>query len=115
MKMQGGNTSSAVDNEENILKMRVAMRKQSFLNRPEKEITMISLQNQKLNPKLVDIAQSESQTNILNIIRHNSFVCGFNQDSGFKVLAHAKDKLATNYELQLKILIASEVLKLGRI
>ena len=113
MKMHGGNTSSVVDYEENILKMRVAMRKQSFLNRPEKEMNMISLQNQKLNPKLIDIVnitQSERQTNILNIIRHNSFVCGFNRDSGFKVLAQdAKDKLATNYEIQLEILIASEV------
>ena len=112
IKMHGGNITSVQNYEENILKMRVAMRKQSYLNKPEREMGMFSLENKELNPQLtniVKIAQEQRQDNIMNVIRHNDFSSGYNYGAKFEVLKdESKDRLGMNFETQLNILIASE-------
>ena len=112
IKIEGGNSTSIVDYEENILKMRVAMRKQSYLNKPQKEHGMFSLENKEINPQLtniVKIAQNQRQENIMNVIRQNEFSSGFKYGAKFKVLKdESEDTLGVNYETQLNILIASE-------
>ena len=65
------------------------------------------LNNELLN--LVNIAKSQRQENILNVIRHNDFNSGYKSNSNFKVLKNkAEDKLGIDYETQLKIWIACE-------
>ena len=112
IKIHGGNVPSVVNYEGNVLKMRVAMRKQSYLNRPEKENGMFSMDNKELNPKIADIvkiAQDQRQENILKVMRHNDFSSGFTSGVKFKTLKdEGGDKLETNFETQLNILIASE-------
>ena len=112
IKMHGGNISTIHNNEDNILKMRVAMRKKSYLNKPEHEIEMLSLDNKELNPKLLEIesiAQNQRQENIMNVIRHNNFNSGYSSSAKIEVLKdNTKDALGMNYETQLNILIASE-------
>ena len=92
--------------------MRVAMRKQSYLNKPQKEHGMFSLENKELNPQLsniVNIAQNQRQENIMNDKRHNEFSSGFKYGAKFTVLKdESEDALGVNYETQLNILIASE-------
>ena len=58
-------------------------------------------------PNLVNIAKSQRQENILNVIQHNDFNSGYKSYSNFKV-NEAEDKLGIYYETQLKILIACE-------
>ena len=60
------------------------------------------LNNELLN--LVNIAKSQRQENILNVIQHNDFNSGYKSNSNFKVLKNkAEDKLGIDYETQLKI------------
>ena len=112
IKMHGGNITSVQNYEENILKMRVAMRKQSYLNKPERETGLFSLENRELNPQLNDIvkiAQEQRQDNVMNVIRHNNFSAGYNTGAKFEVLKdESKDRLGMNFETQMNILIASE-------
>ena len=112
IKMHGGNIETVHDNEENILKMRVTMRKNSYLNKPERDIGMLSLENKELNPQLLNIekiAQHQRQENIMNVIRHNTFNSGYDSKAKIEVLKdNSKDGLGINYETQLNILIASE-------
>ena len=112
IKMHGGNITSVHNYEENILKMRVAMRKESYLNKPERDIGMYSLEKKELNPQLLNIANiahNQRQENIMNVIRHNDFNSGYNSSAKFEVLKHnSKETLGINFETQLNILIASE-------
>ena len=110
--MHGGNVITNQDYEENISKIRVAMRRQSYVTKPYKDNGIFSLEDKELNnelPNLVNIAKSQRQENILNVIRHNDFNSGYKSNSNFKVLKNeAEDKLGIDYETQLKILIACE-------
>ena len=112
IKIDSGNVTSVVDYEQNILKMRVAMRRQSYLNKPERDSGMLSLDNKELNPQLanlVKIAQDQRQENVLKVIRHNDFSSGFTTGVKFKTLKEeSEDRLGTDFETQLNILIASE-------
>ena len=59
--------------------------------------------------KIFEIAQSQRQQNIINVIRHNDFNVGYDSKAKFDVLKnHTNDKLQPNFEAQLDILIASE-------
>ena len=113
IKIHGGNVITIPDYEENISKMRVSMRKNSFLTKPERNTELLSLaENKPLNPalpKLVEIAKKQRQDNVLNVIRHKAFNFGYDTKGIFKVLKNeVEEKLAINYEMQLRILIASE-------
>ena len=112
IKMHGGNVISIQDYEENILKMRVSMRKINYLSKPENENEMLSMENEELNPNLINlvqVAQEQRQENIMNVIRHNDFNAGYKTNAQFKVLKNAsEDRLGIDYETQLNILIASE-------
>ena len=112
IKIHGGNIISNIDLEGNISKMRIEMRKQSYLSRPQLEKSPMSLEKKKLNPKIADIANialKQRQEDVINVIRHNDFNHGYNTTAFFKVLKHENEsKLKTNYETQLEILIASE-------
>ena len=112
IKMHGGNVVTNQDYEENISKMRVAMRKKRYLTRPETDSGLFSLDDIELNPNLsnlIEIANKQRQDNILNVARHNDFSAGYKTNADFKVLKNkAKEKLGINYENQLRILIASE-------
>ena len=107
IKMHGGNVITNQDYEENISKIRVAMRRQSYVTKPYKDNGIFSLEDKELNnelPNLVNIAKSQRQENILNVIRHNDFNSGYKSNSNFKVLKNkAEDKLGIDYETQLKI------------
>ena len=112
IKTHGGNTITNQEYEENISRMRVAMRNKSYLSRPQTKRTSLSLEAKELNPKLsniVNIAREQRQEDVLNVIRHNDFTHGYTTNSKFKVLKNDIDeKLGVNYEMQLNILIASE-------
>ena len=112
IKIHGGNSLTVLDYEENIAKMRVSMRKNSYLTKPQQKKTLVSLENNELNsklPNLVTIAKEQRQEDVLNVIRHNDFNHGHSSSSKFKVLKNeAVEKLGINYETQLSILIASE-------
>ena len=112
IKMHGGNIITNIDYEENILKMRVSMRKISFLTKPQQDRPMLSMQNKELNPQLPNIfkiAQKQKQEDVMNVIRHNDFNCGYNTSAKLDILKNEKeDKLGINFETQLEILIASE-------
>ena len=112
IKMHGGNIVTNIDYEENILKMRVAMRKISFLSKPLQDKKMLSMQNMELNPQLTNIfklAQKQKQDDVMNVIRHNDFNFGYSTSAKIDVLKNKQeDKLGINFETQLEILIASE-------
>ena len=112
IKIHGGNTITNQEYEENISRMRVAMRNKSYLSRPQTKRAPLSLDSKELNPKLpsiVNIARDQRQVDVLNVIRHNDFAHGYATNSKFKVLKNEIDeKLGINYEMQLNILIASE-------
>ena len=112
IKIHGGNVVTNQDYEENILKMRVCMRKKRYLSKPEEKKGLFSLEDKKMNkklPNLIDIAKNQRQENIMNVIRHNNFTSGYTNSAKFEVLEiDAEDKLGIDYETQLKILIASE-------
>ena len=58
---------------------------------------------------MVEIAKKQRQNNVLNVIRHKAFNFGYDTKGIFKVLKNeVEEKLAINYEMQLRILIASE-------
>ena len=50
IKLHGGNITSVLNDEENVLKMRVSMRKQSYLSKPERENGLFSMTNKELTP-----------------------------------------------------------------
>ena len=80
IKIHGGNTVTVQNYEENILKMQTAMRKVSYLDKPEQETGLYSFDGNELNPRLMKIfekAQSQRQQNIINVIRHNDFNVGY--------------------------------------
>jgi hypothetical protein len=110
--MHGGNLISIPDYEENISKMRVSMRQQSYLSKPEANRGIFSLDHKELNPKLpklVDIAKAQRQEDILNVIRHIDFECGYKTKNKIDILKdESEDKLGVDHETQLRILIASE-------
>ena len=112
IKLHGGNITSVLNDEENVLKMRVSMRKQSYLSKPERENGLFSMTNKELNPKIEDIvkiAKDQRQENILKVIRHNDFNSGFTNGVKFKTLKDdVGERLGTNFETQLNILVASE-------
>ena len=112
IKMHGGNVTTVIDYEENILKMRVSMRKQNYLNKPEREGGMFSLEKKELNPELINIfkiALNQRQEDIMNVIRHNDFTAGYSTGAKIKILKDdSEDKLGIDYETQLEILIARE-------
>ena len=84
----------------------------SNYNEPENENEMLSMENEELNPNLINlvqVAQEQRQENIMNVIRHNDFNAGYKTNAQFKVLKNAsEDRLGIDYETQLNILIASE-------
>jgi hypothetical protein len=92
--------------------MRVAMRKNCYLTKPQNKKTLLSLENVELNsklPNIVNIAREQRQEDVLNVIRHNDFNHGYTTSSKFNVLKNeTQEKLGINYETQLNILIASE-------
>ena len=112
IKMHGGNIITIQDYEDNISKMRVCMRKESYLTKPDQTHRTFSLENHELNhqlPNIIDIANKQRQENIMKVIRHNNFNAGYSNDAKLQVLKdETEDKLAINYETQLQILIASE-------
>ena len=112
IKMHGGNVITIPDYEENISKMRVTMRQQSYLSKPEVNRGLFSLEHKELNPKLpklVDIAKAQRQEDILNVIRHNDFEYGYRNNVKIDIFKNeTADKLGVDYETQLRILIASE-------
>ena len=112
MKIHGGNIITNQDYEENISRMRIAMRKESYLTKPQNKKTSMSLEKNELNPELssiVNVAMKQRQEDVLNVIRHNDFSKGYNTTAKFKVLKNdTNSKLGINYETQLDILIASE-------
>ena len=65
-----------------------------------------------LNPKLLElktIASKQKTENVLNVLRFNDFDSGFRSGISISVLKDGRiDRLGTNFEEQLKILIASE-------
>ena len=112
IKKHGGNSLTNPDYEENVCKMRITMRHNSYLSKPEKSEGLFSLSNEELNPELlnlVEIAKMQKQEDILNVIRHNDFGRGYKTQSNISILKNeAKDKLGIDFESQLRILIASE-------
>ena len=93
-----------------VQKMRLHMRKYSYLDNPYKERTLHSLRsNEPLNPQLlhlVEIATKQKNENILNVMRFNDFDSGFKSRSAIDVVnANAEYNLDTNHELHAKILI----------
>ena len=112
IKMHGGNDISLINYEENIAKMRIAMRQQSYLSKPEVSSGFFSLSNKELNQdlsKIVINARKQRQENILNVIRRNDFESGYQSNSKINVFKEEViKKLDINYETQLRILIASE-------
>ena len=112
IKMHGGNVITIPEYEDNIFKMRVNMRQQSYLNKPKLKTGLFSLDEKELNPKLtdvVDIAKMQRQDNVLNVIRHNDFDYGYKNNSKINIMKEElDDKLGTDFETQLRILIASE-------
>ena len=112
IKIHGGNSITLQDYEENIAKMRVAMRKQKYLTKPEVDNGFYSMGNEELNPKLINIfkiANDQRQEDVLNVIRYNNFDAAHQNSSKLSVLKNeVKDKLEMNFETQLKILITSE-------
>ena len=68
--------------------------------------------SQILNPKLLElktIANKQKTENILNVLQFNDFDSGFRSGISISVLKDERiDRLGTNFEEQLKILIASE-------
>ena len=65
IKIHGGNVITIQDYEENVQKMRVCMRKNSYLSKPEQTNELLSLsENEELNPalpKVIQIAQKQRQ------------------------------------------------------
>ena len=108
----GGNTLTNPDYDENVCKMRIFMRQNSYLSKPEKDQQLLSLANEELDPKLpnlVEIAKLQKQEDVLNVIRFNDFSHGYKTKSNINILKNeSKDKLGVDYESQLRILIASE-------
>ena len=92
--------------------MRTAMRIKSYLSKPQQNRGFYSLEGKELNPQLaniINIAKSQRQEDVLNVIRYNDFSAGYNTNSYLKVLKNeAEDKLGINFETQLDILITSE-------
>ena len=112
IKMHGGNIITIQNYEENISRMRTAMRIKSYLSKPQQNRGFYSLEGKELNPQLaniINIAKSQRQEDVLNVIRYNDFSAGYNTNSYLKVLKNeAEDKLGINFETQLDILITSE-------
>ena len=113
IQIHGGNNITIQDYEDNITKMRVTMRTNSYLSKPERKTQLYSLaENEELNPdlpKLIKIARKQRQENVLKVIRYKDFNAGYDTSGHFKVLKNEEDgKLGLNFETQLKILIASE-------
>ena len=112
IKIHGGNIITNQDYEENISRMRIAMRKQNYLTKPQNKKPSMSLEKNELNPELsniVNVAMKQRQDDVLNVIRHNDFSKGYSTTAKFQVLKNdANSKLGMNYETQLDILIASE-------
>ena len=114
VKAHGGtNKPNFPDYEPNITKMRTCMRKHEYLSQPERKSELRALgSNDLLNPKLLNLKENgkkQKTENIMNVIRFNDFEAGFTSGASIKVLKEdAADKLDTNFELQIKILIESE-------
>ena len=113
IQIHGGNVISIPDYEDNIAKMRVCMRTQSYLSKPDRKSELVSLaEHEKLNPDLpiiVEIARKQRQENVLKVIRHKDFNAGYDTKGHFKVLQNeVEGKLGLDFETQLNILIASE-------
>ena len=112
IKMHGGNNITNQNYEGNIDKMRVSMRMKSYLTKPERKNSLISLEDEELNhnlPNIISIAQKQRQEDILNVIRHSDFDAGYETKSVFKVLKDdCEDKLGIDYAKQFRKLIASE-------
>ena len=108
----GGNTLTNPDYDENVCKMLIFMRQNSYLSKPKKDQQLLSLANEELDPKLpnlVEIAKLQKQEDVLNVIRFNDFSHGYKTKSNINILKNeSKDKLGVDYESQLRILIASE-------
>ena len=95
IKMHDGNVTIIQDYEENILKMRVSMRKINYLTKPDKDNDMLSMENEELNPNLrnlVQVAQEQRQENIMNLIRHNDINAGYKTNAQFQVLKNASEE-----------------------
>ena len=95
------------------MKMRIRMRENNYLNLPEKETPLRGLGNKELlNPKLLQLfetAKKQKTENVLNVIRYNDFEKAFTTGVQMKVIkSEVVDKLDTNYEVQIRILIESE-------
>ena len=114
VKAHGGtNKPNFPDYEPNITKMRTCMRKHEYLSQPEKKSELRALgSNDLLNSKLLNLKKMAKKTEnrkFINVIRFNDFEAGFTSGASIKVLKEdAADKLDTNFELQIKILIESE-------
>ena len=114
IKPHGGiNSPNIPDYEPSIMKMRIRMRENNYLNLPEKETPLRGLGNKELlNPKLLQLfetAKKQKTENVLNVIRYNDFEKAFTTGVQMKVIkSEVVDKLDTNYEVQIRILIESE-------
>ena len=114
LKAHGGENKPNIPNyEPHIKKMRTCMRSNNYLNLPEENSALKSLgSNQLLNPKLLQlktIANKQKTENILNVMRYNDFDAGFKSGIAISVLKEGHiDRLGTNFEQQVKILIESE-------
>ena len=114
LKAHGGENKPIIPNYEPMIeKMRTCMRSNKYLNQPEENNSLKYLgSSQILNPKLLElktIANKQKTENILNVLRFNDFDSGFRSGISISVLKDGRiDRLGTNFEEQLKILIASE-------
>ena len=114
LKPHGGDNKPCIPNyEPNIVKMRTAMRKNKYLNEPEEDSELKALSsNNLLNTKLLnlqEIATKQKTEDVINVMRYNDFESGYTNGASIKVLKESVvDRLGTNFELQIEILIEYE-------
>jgi hypothetical protein len=96
--------------ENNILKMRTGMRSKGYLNHPEEDRAVDTIENVKMNEDVKDIirkANHQRRKDVVNVLRYNDFSYGFsNTDGKLDIFAKEDDKKnAHDLDHQIKILM----------
>ena len=96
--------------ENNVLKMRIGMRSKAYLNNPEDDRKVDTIENVKMNEDVKDIirkANHQRRKDVINVLRYNDFSYAFSNTDGKIDIFTKNDDRDNVHDLdyQIKILL----------